>query len=265
MNEPEIKVEKTDQKFLGHLINLETNIGFPDSKKPMNFQMRNLSLLTGMNGVGKTLVLIQTWIISYITTSYLVTKVPMKDITKALQMLFDYSFDNNDFTGTARGEFEHIHVSFDIDQGKVDNLTFTCVDCDVKDIQPGSMPIYMSANTRLFTAINQYSKFKKLLNLNKPIEQISESEFKTLCEQYKIYDVLFMEKQLKTLSDPYFKIKSPLKETLKDAFKKDITHIFYDEKKGEIQVTEMKNGSPETYPVTRLSNGEQAMLNMLIY
>jgi hypothetical protein len=257
----EVKTEKENVKYLGGLKTLDTSIGMGQMN---NFEMNNLALLTGMNGSGKTMVLVQTWIVNYITNSYLVAKTSMEDTTKGLQILFDKSFDQNDFTGKVHGEFEHIHIDFDIDNGKVQNLIFTCISCDTKDIIPNGMPIFMSTNTRLFTSLNQYIKFKKAIGITNPVEKLSECDFMKLCDSYKIYDVLFMEQQLKRLSDPYFKMQSPTTVALKDAFKKDISHIFYDEKKGEIQVTELRDGKPETYPVTRLSNGEQAMLNMLI-
>lgn len=256
-----IKIETSNKKELGGLKTLDTSVGMGQMN---NFEMNNLALLTGMNGSGKTLILIQTWIVNYITNSYILGKTSIENTTKGLQILFDKSFDQNDFTGKVHGEFEHIHIDFDLDNGKVQNLVFTCIGCDIKDIISNGMPIYMSTNTRLFNSINQYVKFKKAIGITNPVESLSECDFMKLCDSYKIYDVLFMERQLQRLSDPYFKMYSPTNEVLKDAFKKDISHIFYDEKKGEIQVTELKDGKPETYPVTRLSNGEQAMLNMLI-
>lgn len=257
----QVKINNEAKKHLGQLKSLDTSVGMGQMN---NFELRNLSLLIGKNGSGKTMVLIQSWIVTYITSSYLLAGTSIEATTKGLQVLFDKSFDQNDFTGKVHGEFEHIHIDFDIDNGKVQNLAFTCIGCDIKDIIPSGMPIFMSTNTRLFTSLNQYVKFKKAIGITDPVEKLAECDFMKLCDSYKIYDVLFMEQQLRRLSDPYFKMQSPTTVALKDAFKKDITHIFYDEKKQEIQVTEVKDGKPETYPVTRLSNGEQAMLNMLI-
>lgn len=259
----QIKVENIEKgkKYLGGLKVLDTNI--TGSKLEIGTD-QSLNLLVGANGSGKTLILIQNWIVNYITNSYLFGKTTIEETTKGLQLLFDKSFDHNDFTGHIHGEFEYIHIDFDIDNGQVSNLVFTCIGCDTKDIIPNGMPLYMSTSTRLFTAINQYVKFKKAIGITTPIEKMTECDFMKLCESYKIYDIFFMESRLTLLSNPYFKMSSPTTVALKDAFKKDITHIFYDQNKGEIQVTELKDGKPETYPVTRLSSGEQAMLNMLI-
>jgi hypothetical protein len=90
---------------LGTLENLETNI-----LRGTNFSIdiNKLALFTGKNGTGKTLVLIQIWIVNYIAEVYLLTHslgIGIAGIEAQLQYIFDKSFDKNDFTGKIIGRF----------------------------------------------------------------------------------------------------------------------------------------------------------------
>jgi len=253
------KKMQTKKKLLSNLRILESDI----LGSPMKIEMKNLSLFVGQNGSGKTIVLIQTWIINYITATYIASPQSLSALTQGLQFIMDHSFDINDFTGKIRGEFDELDVEFTLDKGKVDNLLFTCKGCDIKDLESPGMPVYMSTNTRLFSDVIKYLKMKKLMGLA-DIKTFNDSDLKKLCEVYKIYDIMFIERMMARIGDPFFKILDMAQEKLKEMTGKDIKHVFYDDKTCEIHVTEVKNGISENYLITKLSNGEQALINMHI-
>ncbi len=252
----------SEKKQLGALLVLESTI-----PNQMRIDINKLSLFTGMNGTGKTLILRQIWILNYIVNTYVYTegKISLEQITKALQFLFDNSFDNNDFTGRIKGEFAHLEIEFVIDNGTVSNLSFMCIGCDIKDLEPMGLPNYMSSDMRLFSDIIKYLKFKKLLKLDKPFTEFTDEELKSLCEVYKIFDVISTEKLLSTLENSTFTTSEQVKKTLFELTKKDITFIFYDKKNSDIIVTEkFPDGTSKDYSILKLGAGEQALINMFI-
>jgi ABC-type cobalamin/Fe3+-siderophores transport system ATPase subunit len=243
---------------LGHLKSLETSIGFSNT---MNLEMNNLSLLTGKNGSGKTLILIQIWIINFIAEVYLNTKDI--SVTRAqLQYIFDRSFDVNDFTGKLLAKFNDSELEFEIEKGKIESFLFRTPH-SLSDLQGNGMPIFMSKDTRLFSDIDKYLKFKKLLGIG-DLSTITQENIDTLSESYKIYEIFFIERMLTRLSDPFFKVPEGVKDFIKSECNKDIVHIFYDKNQNQIMVTELRGGESQSYPITRLSAGEQAWINMNI-
>jgi hypothetical protein len=201
------------KKPLGNITRLKTNIGFPNpNNQVLDIDINKLSIFVGHNGSGKTVFLIQVWIVNYITNIYLHNpKIDMTTLEKTLSWIFDKSFVQNDFTGSVKAEFEHLVMSFDINNGVVSNLTFS----SFEELTPNDTPV-------------------------------------------------FMERMLNRLSDPFFKINDSAKESLKQNMNKDILHVFYDDKKCDIIVSEMKDNKKIEYSVRMLSNGEQSMLNMFI-
>lgn len=249
----------TKKKIISNLRRLQSNILGSD----MDIEMSNLALFTGTNGSGKTIVLIQTWIVNYIISTYIAAPQSLSALEQGLQFILDHSFDENNFTGKVRGEYDELDVEFELDNGKVSNLLFICKGCDIKDLDHPGMPVYMSTNTRLFTDIIKYLKMKKLMGLG-DLTTFNDADLKKLCEVYKIYDIMFIERMMGRIKNPFFKISEGSKNSLKEMTGKDIVHVFYDEKNCEISVTESKNGVPEHYSITKLSNGEQALINMHI-
>lgn len=256
------------KKPVGNINNLRMNIGQfgGNSGAGYDMNMNMLTLLTGANGTGKTMILKIVWLVNYVTMTYIHTEgqIPIDMMEKTTQFLMDKSFDTNDFTGKIEADYPELQLSFDLTDGKVSNLLFVC-GTDVKDLESGGIPVFLSADMRLFSDINKYIKLKKYVKLDKPFTSFTDADIDVLCGMYKIYDIITVEKLLTKISDPFFKIDGKLKETLQIYIpNKDLDSVFYDEKSAEIYLSEIKDGKKISYPVINLSAGEQSILNMLI-
>lgn len=258
---------KNQLKPLGSINSINSDLF---TVKLNNFTINKLSLLVGMNGSGKTLTMILVWCISLIVCIYLSCK-NIAQCEAALQWIFDKSFEKNDFTGTVEVEYDHLELSFKMNNGKISDLLF--VERDKIDPKSAGMPQFMSKNTRLFTDIIQYIKVKKLMGLKGTIDLNNAQDIEKLTEMYKLYDILFIEKMLLKLSNPFIKVSSVVNDNfLKDTHKR-IDTIFYDEKTSDILYTgvllgkDTQGNNTETKlneSVTILSAGEQSILNMFI-
>jgi hypothetical protein len=254
-------MEKNKKITVGHIEKL-----FVDFKGVMEglelASQKDLTIFVGQNGSGKSLVLIFTWLMGTIVNIFLQSGKSMTEYEKILQFFFDNSFDKNDFTGKMGAGFENIEISFEMDNGKVKNLDINILDPSI-EILPSGMPVFMSKTTRLFDDLHKYLKMKKLLNIG-DIELSNDTELKKLCEMYKIYDILFIERMIKMFKDPNFKLNPKSIGSFKETLKKEIINVTYDEPNCNFLIHELKDGKTEIYPATIMSSGEQAWVNMFI-
>lgn len=247
---------------MGHLQKIHMNIEgmFKDLELD---GVREISLYVGQNGTGKTFLLIMQWILGTMGTAYLCSAKSMADYEKMLQLFFDKSFDDQTFTGKIGAAYEYLEINFELENGKVKDLDIILTDNSVQ-VEPSGMPVFMSKNTRLFTEIVKYLKTKKMLGMTGPITDYDDKKLMDLCDMWKIYDIMFIERMCMQLSDPNFKIKDKAKESFVENLKKEIVKVSYDEANCSFIVHEIKDGKEITYPATTLSSGEQAWLNMFI-
>jgi hypothetical protein len=244
---------------IGNVKTLSTSL---NGLKFEDIEFNKLSLFVGANGTGKSFIMILVWICNYIANIFLLTGKSMEDYEKVLQFLFDKSFDNQDFTGKVKAVFENLLVEFEMDNGKVKNLTINYPDKTVL-VEPMGVPIYMSTKTRLFSDVEQYFKFKKMMKIG-DLTTLDEETTKNLTGMYKIYDIVFMERMKIRISDPNFKINPEALKSFKETVNKEITNITYDSNTCEFTVHEIKDSKPISYRATSMSAGEQSWINMFI-
>lgn len=249
-----------ESKQLGHISNIKIDTDSP-LKANYDCSFNHLTLVCGLNGSGKSLMLKINWVINFIVQSYLLAKeqgIVNYDLLKSAQESFDKTFDNQDFNGSIEAQFDKGNdIIIEINKG---NLT----KCDIllqPDISYSGMPMFMSTETRTYNDIVKYFKLRKAIGISGAITASQSKEFEDLCSSYKLYDILFLEKLYTSLS------KSPLifNRQLLDALKKydlrfNIVSIGFDEKKCELYYMDDKGVAKS---LTTLSKGEQSLINML--
>lgn len=250
---------------MGHLQKLHINLDSLFKDFELNSQ-KEISLYVGQNGSGKTLILIFQWLLGCMGCVYLSSGKSMKEYETILQFFFDKSFDNNNFTGKIGAAYDHLEISFEIENGKVKNLDIILTDNTVQ-VEAEGMPVFMSKTTRLFTDVVKYFKLKKTLNITGDLSQLkmsSDDDLKKLCDFYKLFDILFMERMHFRVTQPGFKIKDGALKSFVETLKKEVVNVTYDDEKCDFIIHEKKDGNVITYSACQLSSGEQAWINMFI-
>lgn len=237
-----------NKKALGNLKHINMDLDVPKMK--FDIEYNSISLFIGYNGVGKSFILVLTWCISYLLLSYEHVK-DVEYLKKFLTFVFTNSF-NLKITGRIFAQFEPVDVMIDVKDGVVTDLSF-----DVREDFIPAFPVYMSTTTRLYHDIVVYIRMRNMIGVK---EHPTEEQMEKLLTAYKLYDVMFCERLIKSLSTPLIfdaGIKSRI-EKFGDHLK-SIASLYYDPEQQNIFYT-VDGGA--VFKATSLSNGEQAMLNM---
>lgn len=234
-------MEKKENKEeeLGHMQNIKFDI---DKPMPLKFdiEFKTLTLFTGVNGAGKSLIMKLKWVFETIM-SILVHNPP--SATETVQYIMDKTFENQDFNGEIEAFFPKGSLKVSFDNGKVKHAEYF-IDPAVKIITPS---LYMSTNTRTFTQINQYLKVEKLIK--------NEEEILGL---YRLYDVVFVNSMKKKLENG-LKATKDFKDTMSSEFNmKYDFDTFAIENESVVFID--KNG--KRINLSTLSAGEQSLINM---
>jgi hypothetical protein len=245
-------------------IQLEGNTGFNMGVKDM--QMNELSILVGTNGSGKSFVLRQTFILGFIGLTYhnsILAGTPL-DVTELANFVIPRTFIDPDFTGLVEGQFTNdAFIEYRMDKGVVIECHIANVDKDTKPF-PGIK--FLSAEMRTFDDISSYLRMRKRI-VPSMEKQLNELQFKELCDEFKIYDVMQIEGMINacpiTYSDSIdfsaYNIQDPPKTIDVDLEKCD----FFIEEEGDVLrdpgpgATVGKRRYTRTY-----SKGEQSLFNM---
>lgn len=250
-----------ENKPLGTLKNILFDIDSPmDFETDIN--LRELTLMTGLNGIGKSLTLKVTWCINYIAQSYLMAKeqglsnFPLLDFA---QHAFNKSFDDQDFNGKIEVKFEDDKndVIIEFDKGKI-----TKFDLNFQpNVISSGMPVFMSTETRTYSNIVKYLILRKSLGIKGSMDNTNAHLFEGISDHYKLYDILFIERFITKLQKPLIFTKD-----LKDALKKfdlrfNVESIGLDLNKPEIYFIDDKGNVKS---ITSLSAGEQSIFNIIV-
>lgn len=249
-------------------IKLDLTDGFCPIQTETEIEMNKISMWTGHNGVGKSVILKFNWALATILNNCIINdkyKVAT-DLGKMIQFTLDNTFSDQDCTGEISGNFEcGSFISIKLEKGKLVDFETTYE----ADISPCNQPIFMSKDTRTFTEVIRYLKFKKAIGINCGISSFSEDQLFKICDMYKLYDILFMEmlfmkidsKVLNHVEPMLGETKSELEKAI-DSFniKRSIKDISIDYIKSDITFNE--NGKINS--MSSLSAGEQSLLMMFI-
>jgi hypothetical protein len=245
-------------------IQLEGNTGFNMGVNCMN--IKELNILVGTNGSGKSFVLRQTFILGLLGLTYhnaLLAGASI-DMSEFANFVLPRTYVEPDFTGLVEGKFTNgALIEYRMDKGVV-------IECNVANITKDTKPFpgikFLSAEMRTFDDISGYLRMRKRIvpSLSK---QLREEEFKELCDEFKIYDVMQIEGMINACPITYsplidfkaYDIKNPPKEIDVDLEVCD----FFILKEGDV----LKDPGPGAPKGSRkylrtYSKGEQSLFNM---
>ena len=170
----------------GNITHLGMDFNNPKLRLEFN-DIRQLLILVGSNGTGKTFMLICTWYLSYIVQAIVHSRNMSRDQVLAFAtFIFKHTFDDPDtMTGELKATFEH-HVTIDIQINK--GKAIDCIVYLPKNITRPTNAKFMSKNMRTFDAMTMYLKLRRTVG-SASREKIVEEMLKN----FKMYDVLYVE------------------------------------------------------------------------
>ena len=245
-------------KSMGNIDRITCNITKPVNMEALDVSFNQLTVLVGQNGSGKSLAMIIVYCLGYISSAIVINKTLFKSVLIELsQFVFDHCFNDQNFDGVISGYFASgTHISITFKDGKVIDFDHYVPD----DVTIPTPVVYMSSNLRTFNSVKSYLTVRKVIAdaKNTAGELLTLEMLKT----YKLYDVTYMEKFI--ASCPIL-VKPDIAETLKRDydFKDTLLEIKLDVDKSDFYYTCREKPDERKY-LTTLSNGEQALLNMII-
>lgn len=172
-----------------YIKDINLNITQPIKLQGCVLENRNITILVGPNGSGKTLILILQWIASTFLGVYAKTRGPGEP--KALDIaapLFKHSFDNCDIDGTIAVTIsDDTTVYFDLSNGIPVHAD---VSNELKADANIPAAVFMSKNIRLFDQIKIYLKMRKMLIGSGPM---TDTAMNSLLDAFKIFDMAHIE------------------------------------------------------------------------
>lgn len=215
----------------------------------MDFQdieLNKLTLLTGMNGTGKSFIMKNVWATAMIASSYQVS--PQSINTDFAQYIYDNTFSGQNLNGAIWSTMDNgMCVKLGFEKGKV----LTCTVTGAEGAKPMSQPVYMSSSMRTFSAMNWYLQERSLITgtMNQKIEGL-------LNKGYKLFDILCIERLIAKMP---ITVDSVLEETIKPFEIREKIKSF-----GVEREFFWINDKDERFPMTWFGSGHQSLLNMLL-
>ncbi len=268
-------MEDTPTKTKTFEDNFDTFNGFTEADvnlvTPMKFkakmELRELTLMAGMNNTGKSLFNKLTWCLTFFfnikltqNTYNVPEEMPDKELMK---FILDHSFTDQTFTGSMGMNYRDpllkvklYGVSMVLKDGEVTELDF---ELSLKT-EPMGQVTYLSTDVRNFANIQKYVKLKKMMG----IEEIQTFEdVRKLGEFYKIYDTFAIEFLLVKMDGvndmlKAMKAMASSNELIKEF---DIETLDYNKEKAELNYTD---SAGEVRNITSLGQGAQSILIMIM-
>lgn len=166
-----------------------------------DIELKNLNMMCGTNGSGKSFLNKILWLSSYFHNMKLTALNNNIEISKektdieTIQFLLDNTFDEQNINGKIElytknsfGDIDSI-LKIELINGKMEKLELLFPE----DCEESGTPIYLSKESRNFSMISRYLKIKQTLNI-KNLESLDNIE--KLSEFHKIYDILAFENLL---------------------------------------------------------------------
>lgn len=208
----------------------------------MKIDLKDLNILIGQNGIGKSLVMKITWVLN--TISQLIA-MKQPNIEAQTQYILDHSIPDNGMLGNMSIEYTTgATVTVNLLEGKINGVHWV----GFEKINEPTPVIYMSTEMRLFTSIKQYLALRKVLGVEK------------MAEHYKLYDIIYVERLIQ---------KAPMSITGVSA--RSMLQMVNEGSNNELEKVEFsetdftgvwKDGSRK--PLSQLGSGEQAVINMVL-
>lgn len=208
--------------------------------------LKELTILVGKNGTGKSLVNKITWFINIVNATYhSSTLLKIDNINEVIiDILRKTFYDAATLHLEIEAEFETGNIELVIKDLNVESLNVTTKEKDIV------VPLYLSSNTRLFPAIQQILKNDILLSGGYiDVEDVD----------VPLYDILYSVRLKEAFEkQDYVPFREDCIEMLKEHYELDFVamqcrnNVFY-----------IKDSTGKESQLSRLSNGEQALINMM--
>jgi hypothetical protein len=245
---------------LGHLKTIAVNLTQPLKMDMSEMEYRELAILVGKNGTGKSFIMKLVWVVTMQLYMKLMAKhmgVPFND-QETLQFLMDHTFTENNLDGTLKfmyGIGDIINIT--MENGKVKDVNYLLDE----NLTPGPFPIFMSKDTRLFSDIVRYLKFRKTLGIDPGV--LNEADTLKLLEMYRIYDIMYVERLIQQIEHSTTPKLIELFNKQMHGFDENFTleNIRVDYKAAMIYIKQ--KDKPEE-SIDRLGAGHQSLVNMIL-
>lgn len=241
-----IKIEKMNIELTGSV-----NMNFND------MEFKELMILVGTNGSGKSLILKFNFLLGFIGNAYFLGKnmgYPQSAIDLA-KFAVKHTFKKPDFDGFIEGLYSSgISIRILLKNGEVDG-------CFIGELNPNTIvedfPAvkFLSAGMRTFDDIEGYLKLRKRI-CPACTPQLTEQQTLDMLEDYRLYDLLYLESLINKESIP---LNSKVFENY--GFRDDQIPTSMRVSLEECDFIASVSEGKEKY-LTTYSKGEQSLINM---
>ena len=238
-----------------------------DGYKDLNadIEIKDMTLIAGMNGTGKSVSQKILWYIHHISSIYChLLMVDPDNIDKNIQEYtketIDSVFDSEKFEMNVSLDTDIYSICFDVKEGKINFFDISIHDPAKFNLEHLSTPVYASQKTRLFKAYDEYIKIRKLLEIS---DYCTIEDIKKLKEYYKLFDILNLE-GLRLKCILFERKNTPLDlSAIAEQFElKGVQN--YNRLTVKRSIPRVDNGT-ERKKLSSLSDGEQAVLMQSIF
>ena len=226
----------------------------------IDLSMKEIMILIGQNGTGKTLILILAWIGTYLTSAK-ITMTGVGSITTpdSDKILVDFvcknSFSNYNFNGKVTFNFEDdITTTIIFKEGACESITYS----NITEKSKITNIIYMSTSMRLYKEQVRYLKLRKKLNGISSV--LSPEALSGILEDYPLYDTHTVELMLNKLP---LEFSSEIGKALVDSYQFKETPVRFTVDLDACKYT-LHYSDETTQDVLTFGNGHQAILNMMV-
>ena len=235
------------------------NIDEPIKFTNIELEYKDIGILAGPNGSGKTFVLVNVFCLQTLFSVIAIGGITDDAVKRSVaQMIWDKSFDDQNINGTVGGLWG-INNEFNLEVTFVKGDVTKVEHSDLSQISQVSSVMYLSSHMRTFDAIKMYLKIRKMIKEScQPTHDSTDELLEKLSKDFKLYDISYLEaviSQMPITPDP---IKKQALEKF-DKFFTEIKEIDVDFEKCDFIITK-NNG--DTVSASSLSKGIQSMLNM---
>jgi len=177
-------VQPKPEKIVG-VDSLEVKITKPMTIDFGIIEFNKLTLMTGMNGAGKSLLLVYSYVLTEIVTLVLEELAP-ENIKIGAQFIMDKCFTKIDTTGVISGNFGESKITLTMEEGQILSVEATGFE-DVTDVRKIK---YMSSSMRTFESIKAYLRLRRVA-----LDKLGsyENMATEMLDAYKLYDFKYME------------------------------------------------------------------------
>ncbi len=223
---------------------ISASLGTDTEMVSREISLKNLNILIGTNGVGKSLILKLNWVMNMISNLIVYQKTGLEE---GAQFILDHSIPESNALGVVGLRYDSgAEVIIHILEGKVVKVEYK----GFEKIAQMAKPVFMSSEMRLFSSMKWYLRARKALDVSKPEFILS------LVKDFKLYDIMYIEGLINKMP---VKCTGQISDMMESISNLDIKEVSFTGDDFEL-VTE----SGDKKPLSLLGNGEQSMLNMLL-